>query len=186
MEVKNGIVIDGVLHEGIVMKYANCDGCSLMTICNEMRGDDALCAIIDCDKFVNRGKVTEIKIDKEEQIMTEELVTLETAKLLRKKGFNEYCRFVIGEDRVISDITSAWNLPPNSFPAPTQSIAQKWLRETKNLHIVMSYTHECSWMYDIQTIPGYDLVGLSDRHLLYYKSYKEALEAGIQEALKLI
>lgn len=42
--------------------------------------------------------------------MTEELVTLETAKMLRKKGFNEYCRFVIGEDRVISDIISTWNL----------------------------------------------------------------------------
>lgn len=58
MEIKNGIIIDGVLHEGIVMKNAHCDGCSLITICHEIRGNDALCAIIDCDKFVNRGKVT--------------------------------------------------------------------------------------------------------------------------------
>lgn len=118
--------------------------------------------------------------------MTEEFVTLETAKLLRKKGFNEYCRFVIGEDRVVSDIISSWNLPPNSFPAPTQSIAQKWLRETKNLHVEISYMHGDYWTYDILTIPEHDLVGLSDRPLLRYKSYEEALEAGLQEALKLI
>lgn len=57
MEVKNGIIIDGVLHEGIVMRNAHCDGCSLIAICHEIRGNDALCTIIDCDKFVNRGKV---------------------------------------------------------------------------------------------------------------------------------
>lgn len=57
MEVKNEIIIDGVLHEGIVMRNAHCDGCSLIAICHEIRGNDALCAIIDCDKFVNRGKV---------------------------------------------------------------------------------------------------------------------------------
>ena len=61
MEVKNGIIIDGVLHEGIVMRNAHCDGCSLIAICHEIRGNDALCAIIDCDKFVNRGKITELK-----------------------------------------------------------------------------------------------------------------------------
>lgn len=30
--------------------------------------------------------------------MTEELVTLETAKLLKEKGFNEYCKDIIKED----------------------------------------------------------------------------------------
>lgn len=42
------------------------------------------------------------------------------------------------------------------------------------------------WTYDILTIPNHDLVGLSDRPIIHYKSYEEALEAGIQEALKLI
>lgn len=30
--------------------------------------------------------------------MTEELVTLGTAKLLKEKGFNEYCKDIIKED----------------------------------------------------------------------------------------
>ena len=94
--------------------------------------------------------------------MTEELVTLETAKLLKEKGMFTYIEF------------------------PTQSVAQKWLRETKNLHIEISYMYENYWIYDILTIPNHDLVGLSDRPIVRYNTYEEALEAGLQEALKLI
>ncbi len=45
--------------------------------------------------------------------MTEEIVTLETAKLLREKG-------------MFTDIEF-----------PSQSIAQKWLRDIQNIHIIM-------------------------------------------------
>ncbi len=69
---------------------------------------------------------------------------------------------------------------------PTQSVAQKWLRETKNLHIEISYMYENYWTYDILTIPRHDLIGLSDRPIIRYNTYEEALEAGLQEALKLI
>ena len=94
--------------------------------------------------------------------MTEELVTLETAKLLKEKG-------------MFTDIEF-----------PTQSVAQKWIRETKNLHIEISYMYENYWTYDILTIPRHDLIGLSDRPIIRYNTYEEALEAGLQEALKLI
>ena len=94
--------------------------------------------------------------------MTEELVTLETAKLLKEKG-------------VFTDI----EFPP-------QSVAQKWLREVNNLYIEISYMYGNYWIYVILTIPNYDLVGLSDRPIIHYNTYEEALEAGIQEALKLI
>ena len=94
--------------------------------------------------------------------MTEELVTLETAKLLKEKG-------------MFTDIEF-----------PTQSVAQKWIRETKNLHIEISYMYENYWTYDILTIPRHDLIGLSDRPIIRYNTYEEALEACLQEALKLI
>lgn len=94
--------------------------------------------------------------------MTEEFVTLETAKSLKEKG-------------MFTDIEF-----------PTQSVAQKWLRETKNLHIEISYMYENYWTYDILTIPRHDLIGLSDRPIIRYNTYEEALEAGLQEALKLI
>ena len=95
-------------------------------------------------------------------MIQEEFVTLETAKLLREKG-------------MFTDI----EFPP-------QSVAQKWLRETKNLHIEISYMYENYWTYDILTIPRHDLIGLSDRPIIRYNTYEEALESGLQEALKLI
>lgn len=121
--------------------------------------------------------------------MTEELVTLETAKLLKEKGFNEYCKDIIKEDdnRIMQSVfRTNKNLPKWCYSRPTQSAAQKWLRETKNIHVEISYMYENYWLYDILTIPAHDLIGLSDRPIIRYNTYEEALEAGLQEALKLI
>lgn len=120
--------------------------------------------------------------------MQEELVTLETAKLLREKGYNEYSVLVIGDngkEAVVAFRTNS-DLPEGAYSRPTQSFATKWLREAKYLHIEISYMYGDYWLYDILTIPRHDLVGLSDRPLEHYKSYEEALEAGIREALKFI
>ena len=126
--------------------------------------------------------------------MTEELVTLETAKVLKEKGFKEdiftfYELDCVEGDMILSetyDYSDNFNKKDDCFSAPSQYLAQKWLRETKNLHIEISYMYENYWIYDILTIPNHDLVGLSDRPIIHYKSYEEALEAGLQEALKLI
>ena len=53
-EVKNGIIIDGVLHEAVQYKI-NCKRCSLLSVCHEF---NAVCAVIGCEAFVERGKVT--------------------------------------------------------------------------------------------------------------------------------
>ena len=146
--------------------------------------------------------------------MTEELVTLETAKLLKEKGFNEQTLFAYKNNGDLYQDPNRIKLIYNSMPvldlckgfylcvsydpcykcrkavyltsAPSQSVAQKWLRETKNLHIEISYMYENYWTYDILTIPRHDLIGLSDRPIIRYNTYEEALEAGLQEALKLI
>lgn len=121
--------------------------------------------------------------------MTEELVTLETAKLLKEKGFNEYCKDIIRQDkgRIMQSVfRTNKDLPNLCYSRPTQSLAQKWLRETKCLDVEISYSHDNYWYYDILTIPNHDLVGLADRSIIHYGTYEEALEAGIQEALKLI
>ena len=128
--------------------------------------------------------------------MTEELVTLETAKLLKAAGFkedvNSFYELVYkggsGPEYEIDESYDAqnYNTDVYSISAPTQSIAQRWLRETKNLHIEISYMYENYWTYDILTIPRHDLIGLSDRPIIRYNTYEEALEAGLQEALKLI
>ena len=63
MEIKNGIIIDGELHEA-VYSFVSCEKCSLFDVCNN-ENELALCSagVLHCEGFVNRGKV---KIEKEE------------------------------------------------------------------------------------------------------------------------
>ena len=109
--------------------------------------------------------------------MTEELVTLNTAEILKEKGFQQR-KYLIN--------ASTLHHCYKYLSVPPQSVAQKWLREDKNLHVEVSYMHWDYWIYYILAIPNHDLVELSDRPLVHYKSYEEALEAGMQETLKLI
>lgn len=123
--------------------------------------------------------------------MTEEFVTLETAKLLKEKGFNEYCKNVIDIDNIlrVTLYRTNSNLPKQCFSLPTQSLAQRWLRETKNLHIEI-YRSAVGYGYAIVKADNGtwqeddDSRGTNDGGL--WDTYEEALEAGIQEVLKLI
>lgn len=74
MEINNGIIIDGVLHEMIeLIDVSNinfdCSKCSLCKECEEceMRNELYLCDVIGCFFFVNRGKVTDIKTEEEKE-----------------------------------------------------------------------------------------------------------------------
>lgn len=61
MKVKNGIIIDGVLHEAVQDKMG-CERCSLLSVCHKF---NVVCAVIGCEAFANRGEVTDIEIGKE-------------------------------------------------------------------------------------------------------------------------
>lgn len=123
--------------------------------------------------------------------MTEELVTLETAKLLKEKGFNEYCKNVIDIDNIlkVTLYRTNSNLPKQCFSLPTQYLAQRWLRETKNLHIEI-YRSAVGYGYAIVKADNGtwqeddDSRGPNDGGL--WDTYEEALEAGLVECLKLI
>lgn len=71
MEVKNGIIIDGVLHELKPSKAIGCKSCSLYGLCYEYFDGSPLCGILlesdvilESPIFFNRGKV---KVEKEEE-----------------------------------------------------------------------------------------------------------------------
>lgn len=71
MEVKNGIIIDGMLHELVsIRENYSCDNCSLQGTCDKI--DFFLCTVIagrhnSDERFINRGKVTEIKTEEEKK-----------------------------------------------------------------------------------------------------------------------
>lgn len=123
--------------------------------------------------------------------MTEELVTLGTAKLLKDKGFNEYCKDIINHKGIMMEtiFRTSKDLPKLFYSCPTQSIAQKWLRETQNIHICV-YNCACGYGYEISKADNGTHIASS----VYegpndggkWDVYEDALEAGLQEALKLI
>ena len=124
-------------------------------------------------------------------MIQEEFVTLETAKLLKEKGFNEYCKDIINHKGIMMEtiFRTSKDLPKLFYSCPTQSVAQKWLRETKNIHICV-YNCACGYGYEISKADN----GTHMASSVYkgtndgeeWDSYEEALEAGLQEALKLI
>ena len=129
--------------------------------------------------------------------MTEEFVTLETAKLLKEKGFKEdvftfYEVDCVEGDMILSetyDESENFNEKNDCLSAPTQSLAQKWLRETKNIHICV-YNCACGYGYELSKADN----GTHITSSVYegpndggkWDVYEDALEAGLQEALKLI
>ena len=101
--------------------------------------------------------------------MQEELVTLETAKLAKEKGCNlENCTCGGYPDCICYD------------KRISQSLLAKWLREQHNIHLIA---------YKNINIDGYDWCFITTdgiTNINSYKTYEEAYEIGLQEALKQI
>ena len=135
--------------------------------------------------------------------MEEQLISLETAKLAKEKGFKEMCFAAFHknnrndgyfESGIISQ--SEYFRFPNmsngdkiavlqkdyihTILRPTQSLLAKWLREEHNIHLIA---------YKNINIDGYDWCYITTdgiTNINSYKTYEEAYEIGLQEALKLI
>ena len=125
--------------------------------------------------------------------MEDTRVTFETAKLAKEKGFfQETNRLEIpyynykGEFKGdVSDWLRKYlrkedTSDVESVYAPTQSLLAKWLREEHNIHLIA---------YKNINIDGYDWCYITTdgiTNINSYKTYEEAYEIGLQEALKLI
>lgn len=127
----------------------------------------------------------------------EDYVSLECAKLLREKGFNEYCGayYHLNWDGMTEE--ECFEVAPNydfrnkdngyRVAAPTLYEAQKWLREKHNIHLDVRCTsyykplNRCDYMCEIFALSSNVY---SDTRI--YHKYEEALNAGIIEALKQI
>lgn len=132
----------------------------------------------------------------------EDFVTYDLAVKLKEKGFKEKCvayywekinehtpSFVV-EDNIpddgicIIDLLSEHNKAEWSpfIDAPTICQALKWLRETKNIEVVASFSYKNKvWGYQVG-----DMTLLEDSILSYdysFPTYEEAALAGIEYVL---
>lgn len=140
----------------------------------------------------------------------ENYVSLETAKLLKKKGFNKEVNAYYSEKRGLVIDSSERNYNDNSLcsigyitkdiklefensflSAPTIYETQKWLFERYNLYIcpipyLSKDSDECAWFItEIYRKNKNSWEWLADVDGKYI-SYEEALDAGNREALNLL
>jgi len=125
--------------------------------------------------------------------MKEELVSFETSHLAKEKGFSiPVCNWYHHANPSTSYLGETYSEPfdtnsheVHNYSAPSQTILQKWLRETHEIHIeIIHFTNqpmdEEMWKDCYQVFV--DSEGLHP----YHKTYEKALEMGLYEALKLI
>ena len=126
--------------------------------------------------------------------MEDTLITFETAKLAKEKGFSQetnrleipYYNYKgefkgdVSDWRIRKYIRGENTSDIEFVSAPTQSLLAKWLREEHNIHLIA---------YKNINIDGYDWCYITTdgiTNINSYKTYEEAYEIGLQEALKLI
>ena len=114
--------------------------------------------------------------------MEEQLISFETAKLAKEKGFNirpdVYTSFEPNGD------SYGCNKYEEEIIAPTQSLLQKWLRELTKKHIVIVEL-SVDEKYKVNVWDGMctEFRSWRDKD---FNNYEDALELGLQQALKLI
>tara|TARA_R110000764_G_scaffold30183_1_gene70178 strand:+ start:417 stop:830 length:414 start_codon:yes stop_codon:yes gene_type:complete len=135
--------------------------------------------------------------------MKEQLITFDTAKLAKEKGFENKTPHKLRRDyynhlgEINGDVTEYIKAyvankgleKYNTIDAPSQSLLQKWLREEIKIYVSVDYLiievidskgvrFDWSIYNKDESIESKELIGLL--------TYEEALEKGLQEALKLI
>lgn len=118
--------------------------------------------------------------------MREQLVSLNVARLLREKGFRLITLCYYDEEESIIYNPGDWNAPlfkGKINSAPTQSLAQKWLREEKDIIVIVNYNCVGCAVWNYKIFTNKTDIRISDTS---FSTYEEALEAGLIETLKLV
>ena len=136
--------------------------------------------------------------------MEETLITFETAKLAKEKGFDIPCEnfyveyldddvvdlFNYEEQRGSGFAELYRNNKESKFSAPTQSLLQKWLREVHKIHVDIKEWELTYWYFyikDGRTSPVKNIrIKIDEDSKWEFDSYEEALEVGLLEGLKLV
>lgn len=129
-------------------------------------------------------------------MIEEQYVSFETTKLAKEKGFDIPTRYGFSERRslVRVDTSDNWNQYKELYSRPTQSLLARWLREKHKLFIEVtvdfirliregdSTKYYPIYYYKIVNLKNADYTNNKEE----FRFYEEAMEAGLQDALKLL
>ena len=120
-------------------------------------------------------------------MIEESYVSFDTAKMLKKAGFDEPCRYSYDNVGGFRWLKIGKPTPKGWVPCPTQALAARWLREKFGIHIFANYFFEDgTWFYVTVDLKETDEVRAIHPDIRSYQSSEEALEAGLKHGLKLI
>jgi hypothetical protein len=116
------------------------------------------------------------------------LVSFDTAKLAKEKGFPQFTKGIcLGHYDIYPNGTIEFNgcseAATECIDAPTQSLLQKWFRDVHGIDLWFGMLNEPNKYHVEDIIKGDIIIGGIN---IGSKTYEEALELGLQEALKLI
>ena len=119
--------------------------------------------------------------------MKETLISFETAKLAKEKGFNMECpKYWSNTGHAPEVIENKYNsdLSIYEFQAPTQSLLQKWIREEHRIFLNSITGYELDTRFQVY----YEKDGITYDDLFtdMFDKYEDSLEEGLYQALKLI
>lgn len=121
--------------------------------------------------------------------MKEQIVSFEVAKLAKEKGFNIPCRskYTVMKTKkkfTTNSMLSRVSTKDNVYLVPTQSLLQKWLREGRSINVIVDKvdsTPSSGYYFNIYS------ENIEDEYdIIEFDTYEEALEKGLEEALKII
>jgi signal peptidase I len=138
--------------------------------------------------------------------MEEEIISFETAKLAKEKGFRVFCdnsyvdigdKIVFRQSPIINRVHFTKERNGNQiyeeekiYYACTQSLLQKWLREIHNLHIyidtIPSFYRTQGSKYKSSIKVPFEPFKWTTAHYYLGNTYENCLEKALQEGLKLI
>ena len=142
--------------------------------------------------------------------MEDEIVSFETAMLLKEKGFNEPCSYFYEDNELCklcyyqgdgtgfarnsSPINDRLSCEEMQCTAPTQSLAQKWLRETRNITFNAnphSNDGEIIYVVTIKVISSnkyidFNVMMDASNKATMFDTYEDAIDAGLKYCLKSI
>jgi hypothetical protein len=125
--------------------------------------------------------------------MKESIVTFDTAKLAKEKGFEPGSySYSYNQEGSFMPQTRIYQ----GLAAPSQSLLQKWLRDEHQIHIeVVLYDNSRTYHWEYRVVTSKDRdwndIDCFDSAKRHYNkeefvTFEESLEKGLQKALKLI
>ena len=138
--------------------------------------------------------------------MNEQIISYEIAIIASEKGFDINCCMYYAkgnsEYAIFHDINLLQSdiIVEEYYFAPTQSLLQKWLREVHKIDVIITFEpiddSTVAYVWNVLYLKenggkkAYDwhhiICSFSEEIMCWYDTYEEALEEGLQVALKLI